>query len=609
MGSIDFRTLADDIVAGVGGKDNVAAVSHCATRLRFQLKDDARANKAKVEQLKGVITVVEAGGQFQVVIGNNVPKVYAELGALTHLQADAPKGNIFNRFIAMISAIFSPILWPLAGTGLLKAFLALFVQLKWLDATTQSYTILYAASDALINFLPIVLAVTAARYFKADQFTSMAIGGALVYPSIIALNTGDPVSFFGIPVVMFSYVSSVIPIIVAVWVQSHLERVLKKALPEMIRNFTTPLITVLVMVPLVLLTIGPAASLLGKAISGAVVFLFGAVPPFGAIIGGAIMGAFWQVFVIFGLHWGFIPVLTNDLGTLGYSVLAGALPAAVSAQAAATLAVLFKTRNKDLKELAGPAAVSGFLAGITEPAIYGVTLRLKKPFIYGCVGGAIGGAIACAGGSAASAMVMPSVMALPAYMSVGNFALQVIGTLAAIVIAAGLTMVLGFKDPIAEAAPVADGSVSKDVAAPVAGRIVPLSEVGDKVFASGALGNGLGIVPSSGAIVAPFDGVVVTLTDTLHAVGLRSHGGVELLIHVGIDTVKLAGRGFTAAVKAGDEVKAGDLLITADLAAIEAAGYDTTTVLAVTNSTDFTEVNPVGSGTATPGTVVIAIAR
>jgi PTS system beta-glucosides-specific IIC component len=617
MPSVDYRSLAVDVLDKVGGETNVASLTHCATRLRFKLKDPAKADKAAVERLSGVITVMEAGGQFQVVVGNNVSIAYAEIGQISKLTGDnadtgggEEKGSLLNRFIALISSIFTPILWPLAGAGLLKAFLAMATQFHWLDAASTTYTILNAAADGLFTFLPIFLAVNAAKRFKVNQFTSMAIAAALCYPAITALvSSPDPVTFFGIPVAMVTYTSSVIPIIVAVWLQSYLEHWLNKVLPSWLRNFTTPLLVLLIMVPLTLITVGPVTSYAAKGISTGIAWLFTTVP----WLAGALMGGFWQVFVLFGLHWGFVPFMVNDYSTIGYSLLAGPLPAAVLAQAAATLAVLFKTKNLNLKELAGPSALSGFIAGITEPAIYGVTLRLKKPFYYGIAGGAVGGAIAAAGGSASSAFVFPSLLGLAAYTQVGNFTLQLIGTGVAIAIAFTLTMVLGFDDipneteSTPELIPPAPGAV--EVGAPVSGAVVPLSQVKDKVFASGALGKGIGIVPSHGQVYAPFAGTVVTAFPTGHAFGIKSADGVEVLIHIGIDTVQLEGKGFAAAVTQGQLVEAGDLLGSVDLEAIKAAGYDPTTIVVITNTAQFAAVLPAEGHQLTHGDTAIVIER
>lgn len=617
MATVDYGALAGQILQKVGGEENIATATHCATRLRLRLKDEGKADKAAIEKLPGVITVVQAGGQYQVVIGNNVPKVHEALLGMTklgeHTGADeGPKGNLFNQFIALISSIFSPMLWPLAGIGLMKAFLSLATNFSLIDPKSTTYTIIAAAADGMFYFLPMFLAVTASRRFKTNMFTSMAIAAALVYPSIVALNSGEtPVTFLGIPVVMMSYTSSVIPIVVAVWLQGYLERFLTKTLPDMIRNFTVPLLTILVMVPLVLLTVGPITTYAANGISAGVNFLFGAAP----WLAGAIMGGLWQVFVLFGLHWGFVPILTNDLATQGYSLISGPLVAAVLAQAASGLAVMFRSRSAKRREVAGPAAFSGFLAGITEPIIYGVNLPLKLPFYFGIAGGAVGGAIAAAGGSAANAFVFPSLIALPAYMTIGNFTLQLIGTGLAILIAFVLTFMFGPREEVdveddtaeAEAANTLTAGHAVTINAPIAGHAVPLAEVKDKVFASGAMGTGLGIVPSDGTIVAPFDGTVEVAFPTGHAFGLKSASGVEVLIHVGIDTVNLNGDGFTAKVKQGDHVKAGDVLGTVDLAKVQAAGYDPTTIVVVTNTASLAEVTAHGEGELTAGEPAVAV--
>ncbi|MCW5953518.1 MAG: beta-glucoside-specific PTS transporter subunit IIABC [Propionibacteriaceae bacterium] len=618
MAAVDYRSLAGQILEKVGGEANVSSVAHCATRLRFKLKDAAKADKAAVEKLTGVITVVEAGGQFQVVIGNDVPVVYAEIGQLTKLIGDTassadegPKGNLLNQFIDLISKVMSPILWPLAGAGLLKAFLALATQLNWLDPASQTYAIWNAAGDAIIYFLPIFLGYTAAKRFGANQVTAMALAAALVYPAIVALNNGEPVHFLGIPVVMVSYTSSVIPIIVAVWLQSYVEKWLNKVLPSAIRNFTTPLLILTIMVPFTLLTVGPITSWLANGVSAGITWLFNLMP----WLAGGILGGFWQVFVMFGLHWGLIPVLLNDLTTQGYSLLSGPLPAAVLAQAAATLAVAFRSRSAKRRQIAGASSVSGLLAGITEPAIYGVNLPLKRPFYFGIVGGAIGGAIAAAGGSAATAFVFPSLIGLPAYMEQGNFVLQLIGVAVAVGLGFVLTFLFGVKDQpdeevVEDAAQiVVPGVGAPEVKAPVSGALVPLAEVKDKVFASGALGNGLGIVPSNGQFYAPFAGTVATAFPTGHAFGIKSPDGVEVLIHIGIDTVQLDGKGFNAAVTQGQEVQAGDLLCTVDLEAVRAAGYDTTTIVVITNTAQFSAVLPAEGHEVAHGDTVVVIER
>lgn len=612
MVSVNYRTLAADILEGVGGESNVATATHCATRLRLTLRDDAKANTAVVEKLPGVITVMKAGGQYQVVIGNDVPTVFAELGKISRFGGeedsveDVPAtGNIFNRFIQMVSSIFQPILWPLAAAGLFKAFLSLAGTVGWMSAEDSTYVILNAAADALFYFLPLFLAITAAKRFKANQFTAMAIAGALVYPSIVALN-GTTTDFAGIPFSVMNYTSSVIPIIVAVWLLGYLERFLLKVLPSAIRNFMTPLLAMAIMVPLTLLTVGPATIFLANGLSSGITAMFSFAP----WLAGAVMGGFWQVFVVFGLHWGLVPVMLNDIATTGYSVMMAPLLPAVLAQSAAMLAVALRSHSAKRREVAAPAAFSGFLAGVTEPGIYGVNLPLKKPFYFGIAGGAVGGAIAGMGGSAANAFVFPSLIGLPAFAAIGSFATLLLGTAIAIAIAFLLTFFFGPRETpdtvdagvpgqaadaaAPPAATIASGSVK--VLAPVTGTAVPLSEVPDKVFASGAMGSGLAIIPEQDTVHSPVSGTVQVAMKTGHAYGLKTDDGVEVLVHIGIDTVQMKGEGFVPAVVRGQRVEAGELLATIDRSKIKDAGFSDMTIMVVTNTKNLTAVVPVGQG-------------
>ena len=616
MAKTDYAALAPRLLERVGGEANVSAMSHCATRMRFVLKDVSKADTEGIKALDGVVTVVQAGGQYQVVIGNDVPILYEALGRITHLKdSDAPpaepQGNLLDRAVALVSALIHPLIWTMAGAGLIKAVLALATTLKWLATESTTYIILNAAGDSLFYFLPIVLAITAARRFKANEITSVAIAGALVYPSIVTLADATHVTFLGIPVVMANYTSSLLPIIVAVWVQGLLERWLKRVLPGTIRNFTMPMIVLAVMVPMTFLTIGPVMTWLSSSISDGVQWLFVHVP----WLGGAVMGAMWQVFVIFGVHWGFVPIIMTQLDPVngsGYSLIAAPLFAAVLAQAAAMLGVMIRTRDAKLRGIAGPAALSGFLAGITEPGIYGVNLPLKRPFVYGCVGGAVGGALMALAGSATDIYVFPSIVGFPALLKHGDVAMAFIGIGVAVLISLALTLTLGFTDPdkaTGQKAPGADVPAEPTTAltAPVAGTATPLEKVADPVFSSGALGNGVGIVPSDGHVLAPVAGTVVTAMDSGHAYGIRTDDGVEVLVHVGLDTVNLKGEGFSPRVGAGQRVGRGDPLVDVDLAAVRQAGYDPTTVLVVTNTASLGAVVPVVDGPVTTATTVVEI--
>ncbi|WP_263118833.1 beta-glucoside-specific PTS transporter subunit IIABC [Cellulomonas fimi] len=655
-----YQTIAEDVLRGVGGKDNVASVVHCATRLRFRLKDRSQADKGAVEATSGVITVMESGGQFQVVIGNTVPKVHEALGELgvnigtdSDAAGDAEvgnKGNLMARFIDMITSIFTPFLWILAATGLIKALLALVAKITPDFAGGTTYAMWYAAGDAAFQLLPIFIAITAARKFKANVYTAVAIAAGLLYGnlfaqmaladgSVVNLQTfsagGGDVTFLGIPlllgipqafgmtVALPSALSAVIPIIIAVYAQSKFEPLVAKVLPDFLRNFVTPMIVLAVLVPLTYILIAPLANVVSSGISNGINAIWDTVP----WLGGALMAGLWQVFVIFGVHWGFVPIMTNELTDQGFSYLTAALFPAVLAQAGAVVAVMIRTKNKDLRAVAGPAAVSGFLAGITEPAIYGVTLRLKKPFIYAAISGAVGGAIVAVGGGATDVFALPGLITITATLNHG-FTSVVIGTAVAVVLAFVLTLVLGFKDiPAKDEAPTAPEATAPgagspaagsgtatatltstqviEVAAPVNGTVVPLAEVSDKVFSSGALGKGAGVVPADGRVVSPISGTVVSVLP--HAYGLVSDDGVEVLVHVGINTVELDGKGFTPAVQQGAQVLPGTELVTVDLDVIRAAGLDTTTIVLVTNSDAYADVVAAPAGATSTGTALLTV--
>ncbi|MFJ9705765.1 beta-glucoside-specific PTS transporter subunit IIABC [Streptomyces sp. NPDC101234] len=615
--SSKYEVIAEDVLRGIGGKENVRSVAHCATRLRFVLNDRSKVDKEAVEATRGVIAVVESGGQFQVVIGNTVSEVYKAVIAHGVDERDGggtTTGGFLPRAMDVVTSIFTPFLWTLAAVGLLKALLAVVVKISPEFQGTSTYAIWFTTADALFQFLPILLAVTAAKRFKANQFTAIAIAGALVYSATIAVipgkdgtpltlqafdQAGGDLTFLGIPVVMGNYLSSVIPVILAVFFQSHVERLLERVIPAVVRNFTVPLITLAVVVPVAFLAIGPVANRAGDAVASGIQDLWG-VAPWAA---GGVFGGLWQTIVIFGLHWAFAPFLTQELATSGHSILLGTVFPAVLAQGAATFAVFLRTRNKDLKAVAGPASISAFVAGVTEPAIYGVTLRLKRPFVFAAIGGGVGGAIAAAGNSGTDGFVLPGAITLASTMGVGNFSLQLIGCGIAVALAFGLTLVLGFKDLPETAGAGTDSADTSDdgvatLAAPVAGKVVPLSEVPDKVFSSGAMGSGLAVIPSEGKVYAPIGGTLVSVMP--HAFGIRSDSGVEVLVHIGLNTVELKGRGFTPAVTQGQRVEAGDLLTDVDLKVITDAGYDPMTVLIVTDPGSHSAVVPTATGDVQP---------
>ena len=622
MAKKNYDDLSKKIETFIGGSDNVISLFHCATRLRFKLKDRNKADKKSLEQLEGVITVIESGGQIQVVIGNQVADVYEAILKNTDIKAadqekesteNKEKKNVLNLFMETISGIFAPVLAAMCGAGMLTGILILCPTLGWLTAALGTYRILYAAADGVFTFLPVFLAFTAAKKFHADQFVSVGIAAALVYPDITAaFSAGEALTFMKRPVVLVSYTSSVIPIIISIYVLSKLEKGLKHILPEICKRFMTPLLSLVIMVPATYLVIGPVADFAGKLLASGYTGMVG----FSPIIAGFVLGLLWPAVVMVGLHWGFAPIVFNNIAEYGRDTLFTITGPNNMAQAGATLGVFLKTKNKELKSLPGSAALSAVLAGITEPAIYGITLKYKKPFFIGAFFSGIAGAIVAASGAGAPTLLTTSILTLPGYIGKG-FAGFCIACAIAYFGSAIVTYLFGFQDsmlPENDNNTAVKGAKEKssvrgeaEMTAPVNGKVILLSEVRDEAFASEALGKGIAIIPQDGRICAPCDGVVSALFPTGHAIGITSAKGAEVLIHVGMDTVRLNGAGFTSHVSEGQMVKAGDLLIEADLETIQKAGYDTTTPIIITNTEDFAELETAGVGLVKAGVPVIKL--
>ena len=621
MAKKNYDDLSKKIETFVGGSENVISLFHCATRLRFKVKDGSRVDKKRLGQLEGVIKVIDSGGQIQVVIGNQVADVYEAILKNTKIKAqdeaeeveNRGKKNILNLFMETVSGIFAPILAAMCGAGMLKGILILCTTLGWLTADMGTYRILYAAADGVFTFLPVFLAFTAAKKFHADQYVSVGIAAALVYPDITAAySAGEVLTFMNIPVVLVSYTSSVIPIIISIYVLSKLEKGLKHILPEICKRFMTPLLSLVIMVPTTYLVIGPVADFAGNLLASGYTGMVG----FSPIIAGFVLGLLWPAVVMFGLHWGFAPIVFNNIAEYGRDTLFTITGPNNMAQAGATLGVFLKTKNKELKSLSGSAALSAVLAGVTEPAIYGITLKYKKPFFIGAVFSGIAGAIVATSGAGAPTLLSTSILTLPGYIGKG-FAGFCIACAIAYFGSAIVTYLFGFQDnmilepdknSIAEdAGTVISGKQEAEIKSPVNGKVILLSEVKDEAFAAEALGKGIAIVPLDGKICAPCDGVVSALFPTGHAVGITSAEGAEVLIHVGMDTVKLNGAGFTVHVSEGQRIKAGDLLMEADLEVIKRAGYDTTTPVIITNTEEYSEVKSAGEGMVKAGDPVIML--
>lgn len=617
-----YEQLAKDIIENVGGRENINSVVHCITRLRFKLKDESKANKEVLKDMDGVVTVMQSGGQYQVVIGNHVQDVYkavVEVGGFGANDAPAEEsGNtsLFNRFIDIISSIFSPILGVLAATGMIKGLNAMFVALGWLDPTSGTYQILNAVGDSLFYFFPIFLGYTAMKKFGGSPFIGMAIGAALVYPTLSTVTAGDPlytlfsgtlfespvyITFLGIPVILMSYASSVIPIIIASAIGAKVEKMFTKITPDVVKTFIVPFATLLVVVPVTFLLIGPIATWAGQLLGQSTLFIFNLSP----IIAGLFIGGLWQVFVIFGLHWGLVPIAINNLTVYGSDPVLAMAFAASFAQIGAVLAVWIRIKNQKMKSLSAPAFISGIF-GVTEPAIYGITLPLKKPFFISCIGGAVGGAVFAFANSAIYMVGGLGIFGIPSLIPpTGELGFAFWAVVPALGIAFVLSFVLTYFFGLSKAHTTADPAsekvaVQKEeallvgnqiVASPMEGLIRPLSEIGDAAFSSGALGQGVAIEPTEGRLFAPVSGIVTALFPTKHAIGITADSGAEILIHIGMNTVQLGGEHFTALVEQGARVEKGQLLIEFDIEAIQKAGFEITTPVVVTDTGKYAQVN------------------
>ena len=619
-----YGELAKEVVKNVGGKENVISLTHCITRLRFKLKDESKASDDVLKNMSGVVTVMKSGGQYQVVIGNHVPEVYADVMPLLGLEEgnadhaeDTGGGSLFNRAIDAISGIFQPILGIMAACGMVKGLNALFVALGLYPDTCGAYLIFNAIGDGLFNFMPLFLGYTAAKKFNLKPMIGLVIGAIMCYPTVqnSALSAGGEAlytlfagtmfesavytDFFGIPLIAMDYTGTVIPVIFVVYFASKCEKFFSKFVPDLVKFFFVPMLTLFVAIPVGFLLIGPLATFGSTIIAETVM----GVRNFSPMLAGAIVGLTWQILVIFGLHWGFIPVYINNIMTNGYDNVMMPFFACTFATSAVVLAIFFKTKNRQLKEMALPNFISGIF-GVTEPAIYGILLPLKKPFIISCIAGGIGGGFYGAFNFRKFMMGGMGIFEFPAMIepdgSMGNLIVAVTGVVITMVIAFLATMIL-YKEQKAEekttemersAEEKKDPSMLRriEIASPMKGEVKKLSEVRDEAFASGVLGKGAAVLPEEGKIHAPADGEVTALFPTLHALGMKTADGAELLIHIGMDTVQLNGEGFEAHVKEGDQVKKGQLLISFDKELIEGKGYCLETPVLITNPDDYLEI-------------------
>ncbi len=655
---MDYKALATTIVDHIGGKDNVISVVHCATRLRFTLKDDKKADTDLLKKTKGVMAVVSAGGQYQIVIGPDVSQVYQEVISIGGFEAAGPvqddeaekedTRSQLSKLLEGIASIFQPIIPAITGAGLLKAFMALFVALGVLNSSTQTYTILNTFADAAFYFMPMLLAVSCAKKFKCNQGTAMALAGILVYPSFITLLAGEEaVLFLGIlPVTKATYTSSVIPIILGVWFMSYVEHFMQKISPKAIKFFSVPLVSLLVGGTALIVVLGP----IGAWVSNLINLFFTWLNANAAWLVPTVVGIFTPLLVMTGTHYGLIPIGTNNLSSAGWDTVVGpGMLVSNVAQGAAGLAVSVRSKNPDTKQQASSAGLTGVL-GITEPVLYGVNLKFSFPLYAAMIGGGVGGLYLGITKVARFAAGSPGLLVLPAYIpteqaqtlgyTMSNLVNAVIGTVIAMVVSFVACYILfgvwqkngklpaeeytapgavPASEPAATASAATVSAAESDavsvqpsdasaavLTSPLKGTLMPLSEVKDEVFSSGTLGQGIAVEPAVGEVYAPCNGVISTFFETGHAIGISADDGAEVLIHVGMDTVNLKGEGFTPKAKEGDRVKTGDLLLKFDIPFIKSKGFSVVTPVVVSNSDDYETINTASAGKVEVGSTIIS---
>lgn len=607
---MDYQTIAKQIIKDVGGEKNISNLTHCATRLRFNLKEDKKADRLALESIKGVMGVTIGGGQYQVIIGSDVRHVYKEindiLGVREHDTGDGEKKSIGARFLDTISSIFTPILPAITAAGMIKAVLALLVAFQWVDNTAQAYQIINFMADAGFYFLPILLANSAAKKFGSNPYLAMMVGGILLHPSFVAMvaesiETGNALSLGFLPIYNANYGSSVIPIILSIWFMSYIEKFADRYSPKMIKFFMVPLITILVTGIVSLVVLGPVGFVIGNGIASVITFMdvhVGWLVPM-------VLGGVFPLLVLTGTHYGVIPIGANNIMTVGYDAMIGPGNLASNiAQGGASLAVGLKTKDKAIKELALSAGITA-VCGITEPALFGINMRFKTPLYSSMIGGAVGGLFIGLMGVKRFASGSPGLMTLPVYIGEDGFSnllFACIGAGIAFAVSFAVSFFLYKEKDIDEKSIKEldetletetgkdDSAVNVSIFSPANGKVISLTEVNDTAFSSEAMGKGCGIIPEDGTFVSPVDGTVEMVFETKHAIGIRSDEGAELLIHVGLDTVKMGGKPFEVFVASGDRVKKGAPLLKADLEMIINEGYETTTPIIITNYNEFSNV-------------------
>lgn len=613
-----YQELARTIIKNVGGGGNISNFTHCATRLRFNLKNDSKADLQTLKSTKGIIGVINSNGQLQIIIGSDVSNVYKEILnsnlVVSNDKQDNKKKGLTSIF-EIIAGIFTPIMPPLTAAGMLKVVLIISSSFGWLSKESQTYYIFNFAADSIFFIFPVILGYTSAVKFKCNPYMGMLLGGAMIHPSYMALvNAKESVTFLGLPMKLVTYASSVVPIILVVFVMSYVENFADKVSPKPIRFFLKPLITILIMIPLVFLVLGPLGSITGEGLA----ILVNKINTIAPWLIPAIIGATTPLLVMIGMHWAIIPIGFNELALKGFENFIGpGMMVSNIAHGGAILAVALKTKNKDFKQLAGSSGFSA-LFGITEPAMYGVTLKLKKPLIPIMVAGGLAGLYCGLMGVVRYSTGMPGLASIAIFISdikPSNVFHALIACGIAFVVGFVGMFVVGFEDipnenkEKKELKPALEiGEVMATVKSIADGEVIELSAVKDEAFASESLGKGFAIIPENGKILSPINGTVTSIFATNHAIGLESKDGTEILIHIGIDTVRLNGEHFKSLVKEGDSIKVGDTLVEFEKDKVVKKGFDISTPVIITNTFDYKNIIPIKFGKVKAGEDVLSLA-
>lgn len=611
-----YDSLAKKIISLVGGEENIINLTHCVTRLRFKLKSDEKVNEQELKKIKEVLSIVKGNGQFQIVVGSIVEDLFNSIQNIikvdnSEVTEEKKSGTFFTRTLNMMSAILNPIVIALAGAGMIKALLVILTTtLGILDTSGSTYKILSAAGNSVFYFLPLFLAFSSAKAFNCNPYVALAIVATLMEPNFIGLmkKPGDITSFLGIPVVLMGYSGSLVPAIISILVYSKLEKLLKRIIPKNIELFALSFVALLIMVPLTIIVIGPIGVQLADIVGNLVNYL----SEKNGLITGAVIGAGWTFLVMLGVQWGVVPIMINNISSYGYDVIRPMVAAATFASAGAAFGVFLKAKNKENKAYALSATIPALLGGVTEPIVYGISLKYKKPFIAQVIGGAIAGGFMGMMKTKAMVYVFPALTTLPAFLG-DTFIYYIIGISLSFFITAIITFILGIEEEIEtqEEKKEVTNTKSDDktitINSCIEGNTIELNKVNDEAFASETMGKGIGIVPTKGILYAPADGEISTVFVTKHAVGMVTNDGIEILMHIGINTVELDGKGFIKKVDDGQKVKAGDILIEFDIDLIKENGYDTTTIMIVSNTEDYSSVKNLNLGNVNNQTKVLEI--